>query len=59
MEDALVHLVDGIRWIHGEDIPLNEGPWRGLHPPLATQGRLSPHGAAIWQLNQLWPRRVA
>jgi phenylpropionate dioxygenase-like ring-hydroxylating dioxygenase large terminal subunit len=59
MEGALVHLVDGVRWIHGEDIPVNVGPWRGLHSPLATQGRLSPYEAAIWQLNQLWLRRVA
>ena len=39
---ALGHLVEGVTWIHGEDIPVNEGPWRGLHSPLATQGRLSP-----------------
>ncbi len=58
MEDALAHLVDGVTWIHGEDIPVNEGPWRGLHSPLATQGRLSPYEEAIWQLNQLWLRRV-
>jgi phenylpropionate dioxygenase-like ring-hydroxylating dioxygenase large terminal subunit len=56
--DALGHLVEGVSWIHGEDIPVNEGPWRGLHSPLATQGRLSPYEAAIWQLNQLWIDRV-
>ena len=57
-EEAITHLVEGVRWIHGEDIPVNEGPWRGLHSPLAAQGRLSPYEAAIWQLNQLWVDRV-
>jgi hypothetical protein len=44
--------------VAGEDIPVNEGPWRGLHAPLATQGRLSPYEAAIWQFNQYWVARV-
>ncbi len=45
-------------WIHGEDIPVNEGPWRGLHAASAAQGRLSPYEAAIWQFNQYWISRV-
>lgn len=55
---ALPHLVDGVSWIHGEDIAVNDGPWRGLHSPLTSQGRLSPYEAAIWQLDQLWLSRV-
>jgi len=49
---------EGLRWIHGEDIPVNEGPWRGLHAPMAAQGRLSPYEAAIWQFNQYWLSRL-
>jgi len=49
---------EGLRWIHGEDIPVNEGPWRGLQAPLAAQGRLSPYEAAIWQFNQWWVERL-
>jgi phenylpropionate dioxygenase-like ring-hydroxylating dioxygenase large terminal subunit len=49
---------EGLRWIHGEDIPVNEGPWRGLHAPLARPGRLSPYEAAIWQFNQYWVDRI-
>ena len=51
---ALPDIREGLSWIHGEDIPVNEGPWRGLHAPLAAQGRLSPYEAAIWQFNQYW-----
>jgi nitrite reductase/ring-hydroxylating ferredoxin subunit len=55
---ALPMIREGLSWIHGEDIPVNEGPWRGLHAPLATQGRLSPYEEAIWQFNQYWVARV-
>jgi nitrite reductase/ring-hydroxylating ferredoxin subunit len=55
---AMPTIREGLSWIHGEDIPVNEGPWRGLHAPLATQGRLSPYEAAIWQFNQYWVARV-
>jgi phenylpropionate dioxygenase-like ring-hydroxylating dioxygenase large terminal subunit len=55
---ALPVIREGLRWIHNEDIPVNEGPWRGLHAPLATQGRLSPYEAAIWQFNQYWVART-
>ena len=55
---ALPEIRTGLAWIHGEDIPVNEGPWRGLHAPLAAQGRLSPYEAAIWQFNQYWLARL-
>jgi phenylpropionate dioxygenase-like ring-hydroxylating dioxygenase large terminal subunit len=55
---ALPEIREGLTWIHGEDIPVNEGPWRGLHAPLAAQGRLSPYEAAIWQFNQYWSARL-
>ena len=55
---ALPGIREGLSWIHGEDIPVNEGPWRGLHAPLAAQGRLSPYEAAIWQFNQYWFQRL-
>lgn len=58
VQAMLPAISDGLRWIHGEDIPVNEGPWRGLHAPLAAQGRLSPHEAAIWQFNQWWIERL-
>jgi phenylpropionate dioxygenase-like ring-hydroxylating dioxygenase large terminal subunit len=51
---AIPAIREGLSWIHGEDIPVNEGPWRGLHAPLAAQGRLSPYEGAIWQFNQYW-----
>ena len=38
--------------------PGQRGPWRGLHAPLAAQGRLSTFEAAIWQLNQYWVQRI-
>jgi phenylpropionate dioxygenase-like ring-hydroxylating dioxygenase large terminal subunit len=55
---ALPEIREGLSWIHGEDIAVNEGPWRGLHAPLAVQGRLSPYEAAIWQFNQYWLQRT-
>ena len=45
--------------IHREDIAANEGPWRGLHGALTTQGRLSTFEKAIWQLNQYWLDRLS
>lgn len=45
--------------IHNEDIAANEGPWRGLHGALTTQGRLSSFEKAIWQLNQFWLDRLS
>ncbi len=44
--------------IHLEDIEVNQGPWRGLHAALTTQGRLSTFEKAIWQLNQYWADRL-
>jgi len=55
---AIPQIRTALAWIHGEDIPVNEGPWRGLHAPLAAQGRLSPYEAAIWQFNQYWLARL-
>ena len=55
---ALPDLAAGIRWIHEEDIPVNEGPWRGLHAPTAAQGRLAPGEQALWQFNQYWLAHV-
>ncbi|MCB1692667.1 MAG: aromatic ring-hydroxylating dioxygenase subunit alpha [Pseudomonadales bacterium] len=46
------------RFVHLEDIAVNEGPWRGLHAPMARAGRLSPLEAAIWHMNQYWVNRV-
>lgn len=51
-------LIDGVRFIHDEDIPVNEGPWRGVNAPLTRAGRLSLHEAAIWHLNQYWMDRL-
>lgn len=51
-------LQDLIRAVHLEDIAVNEGPWRGLHAPLASQGRLGPLEEAIWQMNQWWVARL-
>ena len=50
--------IELVRGIHLEDVPANEGPWRGLHGAMTGQGRLSPYEKAIWQLNQLWLDRV-
>ena len=55
---ALPDIREGLAWIHREDIPVNEGPWRGLHAPLTRQGRLSPYEAAIWQFNHYWLERT-
>ena len=55
---AIAGTAAGLRWIHEEDIPVNEGPWRGLHAPTASQGRLSPYEAAIWQFNRYWLARI-
>ena len=45
--------------VHREDISVNEGPWRGLRAPLATQGPLSLLEAALWQMNQWWAKRLS
>ena len=50
--------IEAVRMIHTEDIEANEGPWRGLHAAMTSQGRLSTFEKAIWQLNQLWLDRV-
>ncbi len=55
---ALTGRTDAMRYVHIEDIRVNEGPWKGLHSPSAQQGRLAPLELAIWQLNQLWLDRV-
>lgn len=47
-----------IEHIHLEDISVNEGPWKGLHAPLTSQGSLSLLEESIWQMNQWWLRRV-
>ncbi|HEX7038279.1 MAG TPA: aromatic ring-hydroxylating dioxygenase subunit alpha [Pseudomonadales bacterium] len=57
-DHARAALTESTRAIHLEDIPANTGPWRGLHAPLTTQGRLSRYEKAIWQLNQLWAERM-
>lgn len=53
-ESELQEIMAVARYIHVQDIAANEGPWRGLHAPMTTQGRLGPFEAAIWQLNQRW-----
>ena len=55
---AVPEIREGLSWIHGEDLPVIEGPWRGLNAPLAAQGRLSLYEAAIWQFNQYWLSRL-
>ena len=55
---AIDAMMEGICFIHQEDIAANAGPWQGLQAPLTTQGRLSPFEAAIWQMNQLWAERM-
>ncbi len=55
---ALTGRTDAMRYVHIEDIAVNEGPWRGLRSPSAAQGRLAPLELAVWQLNQLWLDRV-
>ncbi len=51
-------LLEVIRGIHDEDIPVNQGPWRGLHAPMSSQGRLSQLEESIWQINQWWAERM-
>lgn len=51
-------LLEAIRGIHDEDIPVNQGPWKGMHAPLTTQGRLSHLEESIWQINQWWAERM-
>jgi phenylpropionate dioxygenase-like ring-hydroxylating dioxygenase large terminal subunit len=51
-------LLEVIRGIHEEDIPVNQGPWKGMHAPLTTQGRLSHLEESIWQINQWWAERM-
>ncbi len=58
VQEALPFIAEALGHIHEEDIRVNEGPWRGLHAPSATQGRLSTYEAAIWQLNQWWLSRI-
>ncbi|MCP5026971.1 MAG: aromatic ring-hydroxylating dioxygenase subunit alpha [Actinomycetia bacterium] len=58
VQEALPLLSEGLRHIHTEDIMVNEGPWKGLHSPLAAQGRLSTFEEGIWQLNQVWLDRM-
>jgi hypothetical protein len=48
-------VIDGI---HGEDIPVNLGPWQGIKSPLARQGYLSRLEESIWQFNQWWLARI-
>jgi nitrite reductase/ring-hydroxylating ferredoxin subunit len=52
-------VAEGVRRIHLEDIPANDGPWLGLQAPLTTQGRLSRYERAIWQQNQRWLDRMS
>ena len=52
-------VLESVKHIHLEDIPVNEGPWRGQQAPLTKQGRLSLLEESIWQLNNWWVRRVA
>ncbi len=51
-------VIEGVRHIHLEDIPVNEGPWTGVNAPLTRQGRLSLLEEAIWQCNNWWLNRV-
>lgn len=50
----LQEVVETVRFVHMEDIAVNEGPWLGLHASMTRQGRLSAYEKAIWQLNQRW-----
>ena len=50
----LQDVVEAVRFIHIQDIAVNEGPWLGLQASMTRQGRLSPYEGAIWQLNQRW-----
>lgn len=57
-DDEKKEIGELISVIHREDIAANQGPWRGLHGALTTQGRLSSFEKAIWQLNQYWLDRL-
>ncbi len=52
-------VMEGVRLIHAEDIAANEGVWAGLNSGMTRQGRLSQYEKAIWQLNQLWLKRMS
>ena len=52
-------LLSVIKGIHEEDIPVNLGPWQGMHAPMTGQGRLSHLEESIWQINQWWAKRMA
>jgi phenylpropionate dioxygenase-like ring-hydroxylating dioxygenase large terminal subunit len=56
--DAIAEVLEGARFIHGEDIPVNEGPWLGYQALLTRQGRLSLLEASIWHMNQWWADRM-
>lgn len=56
-EEKTVHR-EITRTVHLEDIGVNQGPWKGLHAPMAKQGRLSLFEESIWQLNQFWLQRL-
>lgn len=56
--EAIANMCELARYVHIEDIAVNEGPWRGLHAPLATTGRLSRLEKAIWHTNQFWVERM-
>ena len=59
MTDAdLAHARQLLEQVHGEDIGVNAGTWRGLNASLTRPGRLAPGEKAIWQLNQLWLERM-
>lgn len=57
--DDIDAIAESVRFIHVQDIEVNEGPWRGLQAKMTTQGRLSLYEKAIWQLNQLWADALA
>ena len=52
--EHLREIRESVRYIHMQDIEVNEGPWRGMHAAMTRQGRLSRFEEAIWQLNQRW-----
>ncbi len=58
IQAAMPSVIDGVRFIHEEDIPVNEGPWQGVNAPMTGMGRLSLHEAAIWHMNQYWLDRL-
>lgn len=58
IQAAMPEVIAAVRFIHDEDIPVNQGPWQGMNAPLTRAGRLSLHEAAIWHLNQYWLDRL-